>query len=373
MTEYDLSVDFAGLKLKNPLIADSAGYSVSSAGLRRLLKAGFGAVVTKSCTYDPMPSWPRKWEKSPVPRVYWDDLSLRTLSGKTMDGTEALINPGYKRMAGHISETKALAQQLDSHIIGSFSPRTEEEAMEIAREFENAGASAIHMDLACSTAGAFRGRQHPGKNYERLGHWWAETPERTSKIIKATKDAVDIPVVPKVIPFAVWARDNPSILRSIEDETNLDAFAIHTYTIPGCVWIDIFRGRPYSYPRLAILEAVVPLSVGNTLSLARATKKPIFSSGGVSSCNEVVQMIMAGATAVGLCRAIYKDIKVGQSICDELESYMASQALESLDDIRGLALKHKTKSSTGLALEHEAQAIPLLEESKLGSSTKDSL
>ncbi|MBI2185010.1 MAG: hypothetical protein HYU39_08650 [Thaumarchaeota archaeon] len=358
MTDYDLSVDFAGLRLKNPLLADAAGYAVSPAGLRRLLKSGLGAVITKSSTGEALPAWPRRWEWSPRPRVYWDDVTLPYPHSKTMDGTEALINPGYKRMASYIKEVKPLADELDAYIIGSFSPRSEQEAAEIAREYEKAGASAIHMDLVCSTAASFRGRQHPSKGWEKLGNWWSETPERAAGVMKAAKDAVDIPVVPKSF-FLTWAKERPEAIKMIEETSRIDGLAVHTYSIPGCVWIDIFRGKPYAYPKYPSMDAIVALTVGNTMNLAKVTKKPILTAGAISTVSDVIQLIMVGGTAIGLCRALYKDIHVVKQICDDLESYMASQTLESLDEIRGIALKYPLKGPSGLAPEYEDQAVPL--------------
>lgn len=349
MAEYDLSVKFMGLTLKGPYLADSAGYALSPAGLKRLLKAGFPAVITKSATIEPLPSWPRKWENSPRPRCYWDI---------GMDGSEALINPGYKRMAEYIKEVKPLAEKLNAHIIGSFSPRTPEEGATMAQEYEKAGASAIHMDLVCSTAAGFRGKQHPGKGFDHLGKWWSESAERAVTAMKAAKEAVDIPVMPKAF-YAKWAQDDPKLIQMIEETANVDAVSIHTSRIPGTVYIDIYRGRGYTYPKNPPPEALVPLTLGNTVALAKVTKKPILSAGGITNTQDVIAMTMAGATVVGICREIYRHPDLATELNAGIESYMASQALESLDDIRGMALKHPFKGPMGLALEYEEQAVPL--------------
>ncbi|HZW57867.1 MAG TPA: hypothetical protein VFF30_16375 [Nitrososphaerales archaeon] len=352
MPEYDVSVDFAGIHLKNPIVADSAGYALSPAGLRRLLKAGYGAVITKSATWDPLPSFPRKWDKSPTPRCYWDI---------GMDGTEALVNPGYKRMAEYIQEVKPLADQLGGHIIGSFSPRTPEEASIIAREYEKAGASGIHMDLVCPSASTFRGKQLPGKNWERLGQWWSQGgPERAMEAIKAAKDAIDIPLLPKAF-FTKWAVERPDAIRMIENTTRLDALSIHTSRYEGGIWVDIYRGRASTFPKNPSLESVVPLTVGNTMKLAKVTRKPILSAGGISTASDAIQMIMVGATAIGICRAVYRDYKLIDKLLEGIEAYMASQAIENLSEIRGIALKHPVRAENGLAIEHDAQAVPLLE------------
>ena len=365
MAEYDLSVKFGPLNLKHPIIADSAGYALSVAGLKRLLKAGAAAVITKSSTWEPLPSFPRAWDQSPIPRCYWDEVMLPSEVRTTMDGTEALINPGYKRMAEYIREVKPLADELDAHIIGSFSPRSTEEAAEMAREYEKAGASGIHIDLVCSTAAGFRGKQL-GKGYDKLGKWWSQTgPEKAMEAMKAAKDAVDIPVCPKAY-FYQWAKENPEIIRRIEDGSNIDAVSINTYSIPNTARIDIYRGKPLSYPRFDNLqEALMPLTVGNTYSLAKATRKPILTAGGITTSHDVIELTMAGATALGFCRSIYKDIHVIEKALEGIEAYMASQAIENLDEIRGIALKYPLRFSDGLTPEHEEQVARLASASKL--------
>ncbi|MHB2037420.1 MAG: beta/alpha barrel domain-containing protein [Nitrososphaerales archaeon] len=349
MADYDLSVNFMGLTLKGPFLADSAGYALSPAGLKRLLKAGYPAVITKSATWEALPTWPRPWDKSPRPRCYWDE---------GMDGSEALINPGFKRMAEYIKEVKPIADKLGAHIIGSFSPRTPEEGAIMAREYEKAGASAVHMDLVCSTAAGFRGKQHPGKGYDHLGKWWSENAERAMSAMKAAKEAIDIPLLPKSF-YAKWAKEDPKTIRTIEETTKIDGISIHTSRIPDTVWIDIYRGKVFTYPKNPPPEALVPLALGNTMALAHAASKPILSAGGITNVQDIIAMTMAGATVVGVCRAIYRNVKLADELNDGIEAYMASQAIESLDDIRGIALKHPAKGPMGLALEYEEQATPL--------------
>ena len=349
MAEYDLSVNFMGLTLKGPFLADSAGYALSPAGLKRLLKVGYPAVITKSATWEAMPTWPRPWDKSPRPRCYWDE---------GMDGSEALINPGFKRMAEYIGEVKPLADKLGAHVIGSFSPRTPEEGATMAREYEKAGASAVHMDLVCSTASAFRGKQHPGKGYDHLGKWWSENAERAMSAMKAAKDAIDIPLLPKSF-YAKWAKEDPKSIGIIEDTTKIDGISIHTSRIPDTVWIDIYRGKAVTYPKNPPPSALVPLALGNTMAVAKVARRPILSAGGVTNVEDVIAMTMAGATVVGVCRAIYRNLNLANELYDGVEAYMASQAIENLGDIRGIALKHPVKGASGLALEHEEQAVPL--------------
>ena len=343
-----LHVKLGELELKNPIIVESAGYIVDSWSMKRMIRTGAGAVITKSTTWHPQGGWPRRWEWSPRPRNYWNlaDGTMLTsafpedpghFSG--MDGTEALLNPGYKRMARAIREAKPLAEEENCRIIGSFSPRSVEEGVQIAREFERAGASAIHMDLCCPSAKWFREKQLPGQGYEKLGCWWSEDTGRIIELLKTVTDSVEIPVCPKPT-FDEWIRAGQVENIKKLDQTKADAYALMLYVVPDTVWIDVYRGKPVSPAVYVPLPALVPVTVGMMARLAKTTSKDVVVSGGVSTTNDVLSLLMVGASAVGVCRAFYKDIDVCKKICEGLEYYIVSQALNSISDIKGAALPH---------------------------------
>jgi len=102
---------------------------------------------------------------------------------------------------------------------------------------------------------------------------------------------------------------------------------------------------------------LMPLTVGNTYALAKATRRPVLTAGGITTAHDVIELTMAGATLLGFCRSIYKDIHVIEKALEGVEAYMASQAIESLDEIRGIALKYPLRFPDGLAPEHEEQVM----------------
>ncbi|MBI2183469.1 MAG: hypothetical protein HYU39_00770 [Thaumarchaeota archaeon] len=341
-----LKVKFLGLELKNPLVAEAAGYSVSDWGIKRLLKSGLAAVITKSTTWDPMGDWPRRWEATPQPRCYWvyDDEK------RTLDGTEALQNPGYKNMAKFIKECKPLADKLNAHIIGSLSARSPEEAATIAREFEKAGAAAIHMDLVCGSAGPFRNLQYPGMGYERLGSYWSQSPERLHEVIKAVRDAVDIPLCPKTFAYR-WVRSNPDAVPKVES-TGLDGHALQS--AEPTLDVNLYTGRPvYSKVSGQYCKFMTYYILAD---MARVAKKDLLPSGGIHGADDVVKCFMLGASAVGLCTALYRDIDCVQQICKDLESYMVDQTLDSLEQIKGYSLRFLPPKPAPMPLRAELEA-----------------
>ncbi|MBI4257670.1 MAG: hypothetical protein HY619_01825 [Thaumarchaeota archaeon] len=328
--DADLSVDSMGIRLKNPLVAEAAGYSVSDWGIKRLVKGGCAGVITKSTTWDPMGGYPRQWEGTPQPRCYFIDGDGRY----TYDGTEALQNPSYRKMAEFIKNTKPVAEQHDAHIIGSFSPRSPSEAATIAREFEKAGASALHMDLICASAGPFRSLQYPSRGYERLGKYWSQDKERLQEVIKATKEAVDIPLMPKTL-VERWL-PTPDVIANGYGKY-LDGFAFDGH----CPSFDIdpYTGKPV-YSKIGG-QHIRLVTFRTTVEMAQLrTGKALLPSGGIHNAMDVVKLLMMGATAAGICTVLYKDATAPLQICKDLEYYMVDQALDSLSTIRGIALKY---------------------------------
>ncbi|MBI2184498.1 MAG: hypothetical protein HYU39_06015 [Thaumarchaeota archaeon] len=326
--EADLSVNLCGLELKNPLIAEAAGYAINEWSIRRLLKSGLAAICTKSTTWDPMAGYPRRWEATPQPRCYWvgDD------DHHTLEGTESLMNPGYKKMAEFIKSSKPLADNLNAYIFGSLSPRTANEAAMIAREFEKAGAAAIHCDFGCASARVFREIIYPGRGYDRLGGWWSEEADRLAEVLKAIKDAVDIPIMPKTVVQRYFGQ--PDLI--FKYGQYLDCFCVggNAQTLD----INVYTGkRVYSKTSG---RAMSILSFRVLADMARLnTGKDIEVSGGIHTWEDVIKSLMLGASAVGLCTAIYRDINIAERLCRELEDYMVRQALDKITDIKGTGLK----------------------------------
>lgn len=316
----NLSIEAGGLALKNPIVVESAGYIVDGFGLRRMIKTGAAAVVTKSNTV-------KRFEGGPAPRCYWyDDAKM------AMNGDEALLNPGYKYAAKYIKENKRFSQEHDCHIIGSFSPRSPEEAAMIATELADAGASALHMDLQCPTAGPFRNVEYPNENWDHLGSWWSEDPARVRDVVKAVKAVVDIPVWPKPLIFRFTI--HPEAIETM-DSAKPDLYA---FMAPGAprLYINIFTGKPQPGPAAGRFRTNVRL----TADLARLTKTHLLPSGGIATAKDAIEIIMAGAQLVGICTAVYRDINSPQKFIDEITDFMVLQQFTTLEEMRGVALKH---------------------------------
>ena len=166
----NLSINIAGLEFRNPIILGSGPLSASKAGLLRADKTGFGGVVTKSVTITPS-------EGNPHPRWAFGSGYLVSADG--------LPNKGYKAMADDIKEAKEAGTAIP--IIASVAGASPEEFAEMSVGLAIKGADAIELNLVCPHRGTMVGRAKD----EPLGRYWSQTPERSFKVVKAVKDAVE--------------------------------------------------------------------------------------------------------------------------------------------------------------------------------------
>lgn len=326
-----LSIEISGLKLKNPLILGSAGYTKTAKGIQSFIRKGFGAVVCKTVTGEPL-------EGAPTPRVFWYDKEKTMLSG-----VEALRNPGVDKMSEAIAASRELADEYKCAIIGSVSGNSLEEIADNAAKLYKAGASVIEIDMACPSTGP-----HLGEKYARLGNYWSQDSEHAISVIKAIKETLKVPVWPKV-SFAKLL--NEEFIKEVDKKAKPDAYSFIGGSIP-CLAIDTDSGKPVlpgnTYLMMEKNIPVCPMVIGpvkastiyHTAYISYLTDTPLIPSGGLSTGEHIIQAIMAGASAAGICTAVYRDANVLQKILSDLEEYARVKKMGSFTEIRGIVRKY---------------------------------
>jgi dihydroorotate dehydrogenase subfamily 1 len=168
-------------------------------------------------------------------------------------------------------------------------------------------------------------------------HYIGEDPAPMVDAIRAAKDAVGVPVFVKLSPLG---RELP---RAAEHAARAGADAIVAINSFGpCLAIDIETGRPrmgggdgagwLSGP------ALKPLAVRSVFDVARAVDIPVIGCGGISRGTDVIEMAMAGASAVQVCTAaILRGPGVFGKIARETAAWLAAHGYTRLDDVRGMA------------------------------------
>jgi dihydroorotate dehydrogenase (NAD+) catalytic subunit len=170
-------------------------------------------------------------------------------------------------------------------------------------------------------------------------HYIGEDPGPMVDAIRAAKDAVDVPVFVKLSPLG---RELP---RAAEAAARAGADAIVAINSFGpCLAIDIETGRP----RMGGVDgsgwlsgpALKPLAVRSVYDVARSVDLPVIGCGGISRGTDVIEMAMAGASAVQVCTAaILRGHGVFGKIARETAAWLAAHGYTRLDEVRGMAAR----------------------------------
>jgi len=326
----DLNVEIKGVRFKNPIIVGSAGYAEDERGIRRWIGKGYAGIVGKSTSRMSL-------KGAPPPKVFWLDPQK---SG--IDGAEAHRNPGIEEMSRFMRNLHDEAKNADCRLLGSVSGQSVEEAVYVAKKYEEAGVSCIEVDAMCPSTGP-----HLGPQYTSRGKFWAQDVERSIELLKGLKGAVSIPV---------WFKSTaPLLFRIMDDlekEVKPDAYSYTPENIPG-IRIDIETGKPRFSGNTELLIAqkrkfmprptatgLLQLTVLSTALLRRRTEVPLVPSGGINSGADVLELMMVGANAVQVCTVLYRDQDVVQKMLAEIREHMRMRSYGTILEAYGKALKH---------------------------------
>ncbi len=302
----DYSVNLAGLRLRNPVILASGIMGSDLASLRKVASAGAGAVTTKSITL--------------MPRKGHDNPTLVEVEGGFLNCI------GYSNMGLENAKSEYLKVP-DLPVPAILSVVAEDSAgfAKMAGELAPLGFSAVEAVLSCPHT--------PG--YGLLaGHG---TPEATYDITRAVKEAVKVPVFVKLSPNTPCLGEISKAAAS----AGADAINMGNSLGPGMV-IDTGFAKPvlsYSVGGMSG-KAIKPIAVRCVWDVWEATggKTPIIGTGGVTTGLDAVEMMLAGASAVGVGTAVhYRGLGVFRDIPSEIKSYMGERGIGSLKELVGAA------------------------------------
>ena len=308
MPKVNLETEISGIKLKTPLVLASGILGNTAELLMRVAKAGAGAVTTKSIG-------PEKNEGHKGPNIVEVNCGYLNAMG--------LPNPGADIFENEIKRyKKACTTPLIASVFGT----TEEAFASVASKLCEAGADLIELNVSCP---------HSKEGILNIGL----DPKATGKVVKAVKNAVDVPVLLKLPGNTNIESLKKVVLEAIKYE--IDGFtAINT--LPA-MSIDIETQMPILGFGIGGLSgpAIKPVAVRIVYEIRKITDLPIIGVGGVSTFEDAVEFIIAGANAVGVGTALTKDkeLKTFKKIIDGLIAYMEEKGFSSIKDFSGIIVK----------------------------------
>lgn len=314
-------IEYAGLKLKNPVIISSATPAISVETIRKGAQAGAAAVVTKSVIFPEKDGRPAGGHPRPRFELYncqkGYDPSITEKGGLFSLFRLGEPYPTPDKMEHMLDEIKK-DKSVDIPVIVSIcgDPYDYETWRQLARRMENAGADALEINM----------------------HAYPEIKYTDPLFVKVVKDEVKIPVICKLMSI----HEDPATMGRKAEQAGADAIAaLGTFGLRG-VEIDVDTERPWMDKAHGMGGSWLrPVGLAFIETLARTVKTPLSGVTGIQTWRDAVKYILLGATTVQVCAAIYaRGYKVITEIVDGLEKYMADHGYESIEDFRGRALNN---------------------------------
>ena len=300
----DMSIKLCGMAMKNPLILASGILGVTKASLSNVARNGAGAVTIKSVSREP-----RKGHSSPI--VLTD--------GDVMLNAVGYSNPGLTEAKKEFTGLEDLGVPVIASIIG----KDAAEFAHMARNFLPGGFAAVEIPLSCPHT--------PG--YGILGG--QGTPEATRDITRAVKKATRLPVMVKLSPSLQGLGD----VAKAAEKAGADAINMGNTAGPGML-INIEAKTPVLDFRFGGMSgpAIRPLAVRCVYDIYEAVKIPIIGTGGVTTGSDAVEMLMAGASAVGVGSAVhYRGVEAFNKISGEINEFMLRNGYSKISGLVGVA------------------------------------
>ena len=298
----DLSVKIGKINFKNPILTASGtfGYGTEVDLLMDVSK--LGGIVTKSITLHPR-------EGNPPPRI------VETPSG--MLNSIGLANIGVDQ---YIEEKIPLYSTIGTHIIMNIAGSTMDEYEEIVRKMELVSSDIIGYEVNISCPNVKKGGMEFGIDCDL-------TKELTEKLRNITEKLLIIKLSPNVT--------NISAIAKSAEEGGADAVSAIN-TVVG-MSIDIHKQKPNIFTKFSGLSgpAIRPIGIAAVYKVFKTVSIPIIGIGGITNSTDVLEYMFAGASAVQVGTANYRNPEIALSMIDELNSYVGQNKLTSISDIVG--------------------------------------
>ncbi len=294
----DLRVNIAGVEWKNPITTASGTFSVSDSGCF-YDPSILGAMTVKGVSSTP-------WLGNPTPRI------AETYGG--MLNAVGLQNPGVEAFIEH---ELPILRQYDSKIVVNLAGHSVQEYVDVTARLNDTDVDMFELNISCP-------------NVKEGGIGFGTDPKLAYEVTKAVREVTTKPLIVKLSPNVT---DIVAIAKAVE-AGGADAISLIN-TLLG-MKIDIERGRFVLTNKTGGFSgpAIKPVAVRMVYQVAHATDLPIIGLGGISSAEDVVEFLMAGADAVAIGSAALMDPLAPKKILEDLVRFMEVHGYRSIADIK---------------------------------------
>jgi dihydroorotate dehydrogenase (NAD+) catalytic subunit len=298
----DMQVSVAGVALKNPIIAASGtfGYGVEFEDIVALEK--LGGFVVKGLSREPMAG-------NPPPRLFETAAGMLNAIGLQNIGAQAFIEEKLPRLR-KVQDAVVIAN------VFGYSPEDYIETIRMLNDGE--GIAAYELNVSCP-------------NTRHGGIAFGQDDSLLAELVSRAKSAASRPLTVKLSPNVT------SIGRMARTAEDAGADAVSLVNTFLAMAIDPVTRRPRISNVTAGLSgpAIKPIAVRMVYEASQAVKIPVIGIGGISTAEDVVEFLLAGATAVEVGTANFWDPRACERLVSELERWCLEQHIESVASLRG--------------------------------------
>ena len=301
MTEPNMAVSIAGVTLKNPVMTASGTFGSGMEYSEFFDLSKLGAVVTKGVADVP-------WAGNPTPRV------CETASG--MLNAIGLQNPGIDVFC---ERDLPFLRKYDTNIIVNVCGHSEEEYLRVVdRLADEEGVALLEINISCP-------------NVKQGGIAFGTDPKAVEGITRAVKARAKQPIIMKLSPNVTDIK----VMAKAAEAGGADAISLIN-TLTG-MKIDIERGRFALANRTGGLSgpAIRPVAVRMVYEASGAVSIPVIGMGGITCADDAIEFMMAGASAVSVGTANFRNPTVTVEIADGIRDFLVRKNISDVGEIVG--------------------------------------
>ena len=296
----DMKVTIAGVELKNPIITASGAFGYGMEYNEFYDISLLGGISCKGTTV-------LERQGNPGPRIAETPSGMLNSVGLQNPGSEAFINTYLPWL-----------RQRDITVIANVAGHSMEEYIEIVRRVSDANVDMVELNISCP-------------NVKEGGMSFGTSCESVEKVVSEVRKVCKRPLIVKLTPNVT---DIGAIAQAAE-AAGADAVSLIN-TLTG-MRIDIRTRRPILKNNIGGLSgpAVFPVAVRMVREVYKKVNIPIIGMGGVSTWEDAAEMMMAGAAAIQVGAALFRDPYAPLKIIDGLKTFCEEQGLASVTELTG--------------------------------------
>lgn len=297
----DLTVECGGLRLANPLLSASGtfGYGLEFGGLAKLER--FGGLVTKGLSLEPL-------RGNPPQRIVETRGGMLNSIGLQNIGIEAFVSDVLPGLADY-----------PARVIVNLFGYSIDEYVQLAERVEHLeGIAGVELNVSCP-------------NVKRGGIQFGQHPEQLHALVAAVRPVTSKPLIVKLSPNVT----SPVELGLAAKEAGADILSAIN-TVLG-MSIDPWTRKP----RLATIRgglsgpAIRPIALRIVFDVARGVGLPVIAIGGAESVDDVLEYLLAGASAVQIGTALFRQPDTVEHLVDALQRRLRALGVERVQELVG--------------------------------------